>query len=195
MCCPPKNIAGLSVLPQKWMQANLDHTYKRIYDQSFAVSLTSIQRAVCCLSVSPCSRRIATGEGGKDPCVRVYNRDSEKYTSKLKGHSFEIVSVEWHPSGKFLASCGNVHDRQIIIWDVKKNIQVATSRLNTEPKQMIFYHKNLVTIGKGKFSTKKLFSENKNFSRKFYRKLDGNIHTLVTQFKMSISGQLPVKSD
>ena len=63
--------------------------------------------------------------------------------------SFEIVSVEWHENGKYLASSGNVHDRQIIIWDTKRNVQIATSRLNSEPKQMMFYHKNLITLGKG----------------------------------------------
>ena len=79
----------------------------------------------------------------------MYNREQDKYTSKLKGHSFEIVSVEWHANGRLLASCGNVHDRQIIIWDTKKDVQVAYSRLNTEPKSMGFYHKSLITIGKG----------------------------------------------
>ena len=107
-----------------------------------------------CLSISPNRKCIATGEAGKEPLVRVYNRDLEKYTSKLKGHRFEIVSVEWHPNGQFLASCGNVHDRQIIIWNTKGlGSAIATSRiqnrLNTEPRQMSFYNKFLITIGKG----------------------------------------------
>ena len=113
--------------------------------------LTQFQtkRVVCCLAVSPGGKLIASGEAGKDPCVRVYNREQEKYTSKLKGHSFEIVCVEWHQNGRLLVSCGNVHDRQIIIWDTKKNVQVAYSRLNMEPKAMGFYHKSLITLGKG----------------------------------------------
>ena len=106
------------------------------------------------MSISPNRKCIATGEAGKEPVVRVYNRDLEKYTSKLKGHRFEIVSVEWHPNGQFLASCGNVHDRQIIIWDTKgAGAAIATARiqnrLNTEPRQMSFYNKFLITIGKG----------------------------------------------
>ena len=36
---------------------------------------------------------IATGEAGKEPLVRVFNQETGKYTSKLKSHRFEIVSV------------------------------------------------------------------------------------------------------
>jgi len=108
------------------------------------------KRNVCCLALSPDGTRIATGEAGKDPCIRVWCRDSKKYTNKLKSHKFEIVNVAWHPEGRHLVSCGNIYDRQIIVWSLKTNGMIATSRLTAEPRFMVFFGKeSLVTVGKG----------------------------------------------
>ena len=63
--------------------------------------------------MSPDGTQVATGESGKDPCVRIWCRETKKYSAVLKHHRFEIVNVAWHPEGKHIASCGNIHDRQV----------------------------------------------------------------------------------
>ena len=72
-----------------------------------------IQRNICCLAMSPEGSRVATGESGKDPCVRIWDKETKQCTAKLKSHRFQIVNLAWHPDGKHIVSCGNIHDRQV----------------------------------------------------------------------------------
>ena len=77
------------------------------------VLVNLIQRNICCLAMSPEGSRVATGESGKDPCVRIWDKETKQCTAKLKSHRFQIVNLAWHPDGKHIVSCGNIHDRQV----------------------------------------------------------------------------------
>jgi WD40 repeat protein len=135
---------------------NADYVSVKVRISKSVVQI-ELKRSISCLALSPDKKRLVTGEAGKDPCVRVWCRESKKYAAKFSGHRFEIINVAWHPEGRHVLSCGDQHDRQVFIWCLKTNARIATSRLQQEPLFSLFFSaKTFITVGKGELRSNRV---------------------------------------
>ncbi len=69
---------------------------------------------MCSVCISPDGKILASGS--KDKTIKLWNIESRKEISTLKGHTEIVSSVKFSPNGKILAS--GSFDNNIILWDV-----------------------------------------------------------------------------
>lgn len=82
---------------------------------------------ICCMDVSRASELIATGNSGKCPDVIVWSIKSGKPVHSLQEHESGISTVAFSDDGRFLATCGDISDRKLFIWDMKSGMIVAST--------------------------------------------------------------------
>jgi echinoderm microtubule-associated protein-like 6 len=104
------------------------------------------------LSIHPLKNYVATGQIGRDPHIHVWDIETMRTLSVLKGQHFRgICSLNFSADGKKLASVGLDDNHMICVWDWKKGEKLATTRGH---KDKIFCIKwnphgtdSLVTVG------------------------------------------------
>ncbi|KAJ8309461.1 hypothetical protein KUTeg_014335 [Tegillarca granosa] len=107
---------------------------------------------ILCLCIHPLKDIVATGQVGRDPAVHVWDTETLKTSSILKGqHQRGVCAVDFSGDGKKLASVGLDDNHCIVVWDWRKGEKLATTRGH---KDKIFvikwnpYDQNkLVTVG------------------------------------------------
>ncbi len=132
------HVAALGIVYNKESQT------QKFYDQH-----TDDILALC---LHPKLNFVATGQVGRDPPVHVWDIETMKTQSILKGeHERGICSLSFSSDGKKLASVGLDDNHCICVWDWKKGEKLATTRGN---KEKIFCCKwnphltdKLVTVG------------------------------------------------
>uniref|UniRef100_A0A672SZE4 EMAP like 6 n=1 Tax=Sinocyclocheilus grahami TaxID=75366 RepID=A0A672SZE4_SINGR len=81
------------------------------------------------LTVHPLKDYVATGQVGRDPAVHVWDTQTLKCLSLLKGqHQRGVCALEFTADGKSLVSVGIDEDHSLVIWDWKKGEKLAKSR-------------------------------------------------------------------
>uniref|UniRef100_A0A8C1S474 EMAP like 6 n=1 Tax=Cyprinus carpio TaxID=7962 RepID=A0A8C1S474_CYPCA len=81
------------------------------------------------LTVHPLKDYVATGQVGRDPAIHVWDIQTLKCLSLLKGqHQRGVCALEFTADGKSLVSVGIDEDHSIVIWDWKKGEKLAKSR-------------------------------------------------------------------
>uniref|UniRef100_UPI00398E636F echinoderm microtubule-associated protein-like 6 isoform X3 n=1 Tax=Pristiophorus japonicus TaxID=55135 RepID=UPI00398E636F len=107
---------------------------------------------ILCLTIHPIKDYVATGQVGRDPAIHVWDTQTLKCLSLLKGqHQRGVCALDFSSDGKSLVSIGLDDNHTIVVWDWKKGERQATSRGH---KDKIFVVKcnpqhidKLVTVG------------------------------------------------
>uniref|UniRef100_G3PCL9 EMAP like 6 n=1 Tax=Gasterosteus aculeatus aculeatus TaxID=481459 RepID=G3PCL9_GASAC len=104
------------------------------------------------LSIHPLKDYAATGQVGRDPAVHVWDIQTLKCLSLLRGfHQRGVCALDFSADGKSLVSVGVDDGHSIVVWDWKRGEKLATARGH---KEKIFVVKcnpmlmdKLVTVG------------------------------------------------
>uniref|UniRef100_A0A3B3TPX9 EMAP like 6 n=1 Tax=Poecilia latipinna TaxID=48699 RepID=A0A3B3TPX9_9TELE len=104
------------------------------------------------LSIHPLKDYAATGQVGRDPAVHVWDVQTLKCLSLLRGqHQRGVCALDFSADGKTLVSVGVDDEHSIVVWDWKRGEKLATAR---GQKDKIFVVKcnpvmmdRLVTVG------------------------------------------------
>uniref|UniRef100_A0A673BND2 EMAP like 6 n=1 Tax=Sphaeramia orbicularis TaxID=375764 RepID=A0A673BND2_9TELE len=104
------------------------------------------------LSIHPLKDYAATGQVGRDPAIHVWDVQTLKCLSLLKGfHQRGVCALDFSAEGKTLVSVGVDDGHTVVVWDWKRGEKLATARGH---KEKIFVVKcnpmlmdKLVTVG------------------------------------------------
>ncbi|XP_055878559.1 echinoderm microtubule-associated protein-like 6 isoform X2 [Biomphalaria glabrata] len=107
---------------------------------------------ILCLCIHPLKDIVATGQVGRDPVIHIWDTETLKTGSILKGqHQRGICALDFSVDGKKLASVGLDDNHTIVVWDWKKGEKLATARGHKDKIFVIkwnpFNHDKLVTVG------------------------------------------------
>ncbi|KAK3093757.1 hypothetical protein FSP39_019782 [Pinctada imbricata] len=107
---------------------------------------------ILCLCIHPLKDFVATGQVGRDPTVHIWDIETLKTVSVLKGqHQRGVCAVDFSGDGKKLASVGLDDNHCIVVWDWRKGEQLATTRGHKDKIFVIkwnpFEQSKLVTVG------------------------------------------------
>ncbi|XP_031213616.1 echinoderm microtubule-associated protein-like 5 isoform X5 [Mastomys coucha] len=84
---------------------------------------------ILCLAIHPLKDYVATGQVGRDPSIHVWDTETIKPLSILKGyHQYGICAVDFSADGKRLASVGIDDNHTIVLWDWKKGEKLSVTR-------------------------------------------------------------------
>ncbi|XP_051957235.1 echinoderm microtubule-associated protein-like 6 isoform X1 [Xyrauchen texanus] len=104
------------------------------------------------LTVHPLKDYVASGQVGRDPAIHIWDIQTLKCLSLLKGqHQRGVCALEFTADGKSLVSVGIDEDHCIVIWDWKKGEKLAKSRGHKDKIFVVkgnpFRMDKLVTVG------------------------------------------------
>ncbi|XP_063680293.1 mitogen-activated protein kinase-binding protein 1-like isoform X3 [Bolinopsis microptera] len=107
------------------------------------------KKPLTCAAFSRDGAYVVTGESGHQPCVRVWDANSQVQIKELRGHRFGISSVNFSPNGKVVVSVGFTHDSNVSVWNWKTGKQVAGNKVSSRVFGMSFNEKGtyFVTVG------------------------------------------------
>ncbi|XP_023587448.1 echinoderm microtubule-associated protein-like 5 isoform X1 [Trichechus manatus latirostris] len=84
---------------------------------------------ILCLAVHPLKDYVATGQVGRDPSIHVWDTETIKPLSILKGsHQYGVCAVDFSADGKRLASVGIDDSHTVVLWDWKKGEKLSIAR-------------------------------------------------------------------
>ncbi|XP_029927079.1 echinoderm microtubule-associated protein-like 6 isoform X2 [Myripristis murdjan] len=107
---------------------------------------------ILCLSTHPHKDYAATGQVGRDPAIHVWDVQTLKCLSLLKGfHQRGVCALDFSADGKSLVSVGIDDSHSIIVWDWKRGEKLATARGHKEKIFVVrcnpMLNDKLVTVG------------------------------------------------
>jgi WD40 repeat protein len=105
---------------------------------------SAIVRTVC---FDPSNDLVLLSGGLSDTDVKVWNSETGKNVSNLKGHSGSIYSIKMTADGSFAMSVGT--DKFIRIWDVRAKSHVAAidGTAYAEMNEIAFYQHQVLDSG------------------------------------------------
>ncbi|KAK1171259.1 echinoderm microtubule-associated protein-like 6 isoform X3 [Acipenser oxyrinchus oxyrinchus] len=81
------------------------------------------------LAIHPVKDYVATGQVGRDPSIHVWDTQTLRCLSLLKGHHQRgVCALDFSADGKSLVSIGIDDNHSIVVWDWKKGEKLATAR-------------------------------------------------------------------
>ncbi|KAF3830940.1 hypothetical protein GH733_002178, partial [Mirounga leonina] len=84
---------------------------------------------ILCLAIHPLKDYVATGQVGRDPSIHIWDTETIKPLSVLKGcHQYGVCAVDFSADGKRLASVGIDDSHTIVLWDWKKGEKLSVAR-------------------------------------------------------------------
>nr|XP_036847784.1 echinoderm microtubule-associated protein-like 5 isoform X5 [Manis javanica] len=84
---------------------------------------------ILCLAIHPVRDYVATGQVGRDPSIHIWDTETIKPLSILKGyHQCGVCAVDFSADGKRLASAGIDDSHSIVLWDWKKGEKLSIAR-------------------------------------------------------------------
>ncbi|GAB5573088.1 echinoderm microtubule-associated protein-like 5 isoform X3 [Prionailurus iriomotensis] len=84
---------------------------------------------ILCLALHPLKDYVATGQVGRDPSIHIWDTETVKPLSVLKGcHQYGVCAVDFSADGKRLASVGIDDSHTIVLWDWKKGEKLSVAR-------------------------------------------------------------------
>ena len=99
----------------------------RVWDVKTGASrvLAGHKDYVVSASWSADSKRIATGGGGRDKSVNLWDADSGRLLASFAGHQEDVEAVAFFPGGTRLISAGE--DQTIKVWDISEHRMILTA--------------------------------------------------------------------
>ncbi|KAF4017713.1 hypothetical protein G4228_008523 [Cervus hanglu yarkandensis] len=84
---------------------------------------------VLCLAVHPVRDLVATGQVGRDPSIHIWDTETTKPLSILKGyHQYGVCAVDFSADGRRLASAGLDDGHTVVLWDWKRGERLSITR-------------------------------------------------------------------
>uniref|UniRef100_A0A8C8VLX9 EMAP like 5 n=1 Tax=Pelusios castaneus TaxID=367368 RepID=A0A8C8VLX9_9SAUR len=84
---------------------------------------------ILCLAIHPLKDYVATGQVGRDSSIHIWDTETIKPLSVLKGyHQYGVCAVDFSADGKRLASVGIDDNHTIVLWDWKKGEKLSAVR-------------------------------------------------------------------
>ncbi|EAW81394.1 echinoderm microtubule associated protein like 5, isoform CRA_b [Homo sapiens] len=84
---------------------------------------------ILCLTIHPLKDYVATGQVGRDPSIHIWDTETIKPLSILKGHhQYGVSAVDFSADGKRLASVGIDDSHTVVLWDWKKGEKLSIAR-------------------------------------------------------------------
>ncbi|KAM9714304.1 echinoderm microtubule-associated protein-like 5 isoform 3-T3 [Dama dama] len=84
---------------------------------------------VLCLAVHPVRDLVATGQVGRDPSIHIWDTETTKPLSILKGyHQYGVCAVDFSADGRRLASAGLDDGHTVVLWDWKRGERLSVTR-------------------------------------------------------------------
>ncbi|XP_035283834.1 echinoderm microtubule-associated protein-like 5 isoform X4 [Anguilla anguilla] len=84
---------------------------------------------ILCLAIHPLKDYVATGQVGRDSSIHVWDTETLKPMSVLKGyHQYGVCAVDFSADGKRLASVGLDDNHTIVLWDWRKGEKLSAIR-------------------------------------------------------------------
>nr|XP_035941418.1 echinoderm microtubule-associated protein-like 5 isoform X1 [Halichoerus grypus] len=84
---------------------------------------------ILCLAIHPLKDYVATGQVGRDPSIHIWDTETIKPLSVLKGcHQYGVCAVDFSADGKRLASVGIDDSHTVVLWDWKKGEKLSVAR-------------------------------------------------------------------
>uniref|UniRef100_A0A8D1UPX7 EMAP like 5 n=1 Tax=Sus scrofa TaxID=9823 RepID=A0A8D1UPX7_PIG len=84
---------------------------------------------ILCLAIHPLKDYVATGQVGRDPTIHIWDTETIKPLSILKGyHQYGVCAVDFSADGKRLVSVGIDDSHTIVLWDWKKGEKLSLAR-------------------------------------------------------------------
>uniref|UniRef100_A0A8D0QME0 EMAP like 5 n=1 Tax=Sus scrofa TaxID=9823 RepID=A0A8D0QME0_PIG len=81
---------------------------------------------ILCLALHPLKDYVATGQVGRDPTIHIWDTETIKPLSILKGyHQYGVCAVDFSADGKRLVSVGIDDSHTIVLWDWKKGEKLS----------------------------------------------------------------------
>nr|XP_039266613.1 echinoderm microtubule-associated protein-like 6 [Styela clava] len=107
---------------------------------------------IICLTVHPAKDYVATGQVGKNPSIHIWDAETTKPISILKGfHTHGIGCVNFSGDGKRLVSVGIDNDHMLAIWDWRRGEKLASAKGHQDKVFCVKFDaancENLITVG------------------------------------------------
>ncbi|XP_004681693.1 PREDICTED: echinoderm microtubule-associated protein-like 5 isoform X1 [Condylura cristata] len=107
---------------------------------------------ILCLAIHPLKDYVATGQVGRDPSIHIWDTETVKPLSILKGyHQYGVCAVDFSADGKRLASVGIDDSHSIVLWDWKKGEKLSIARGSKDKifvvKMNPYVPDKLITVG------------------------------------------------
>ncbi|KAK3878967.1 hypothetical protein Pcinc_016411 [Petrolisthes cinctipes] len=84
---------------------------------------------ILCLTLDSGGKMVATGQQGRDATIHVWEGESVRILSLLKGgHSRGVAAVAFSGDGQRLASLGLDDHHTLVVWNWRKGYKIATAR-------------------------------------------------------------------
>ncbi|XP_036006433.1 echinoderm microtubule-associated protein-like 5 isoform X1 [Fundulus heteroclitus] len=84
---------------------------------------------ILCLAIHPLKDYVATGQVGRDSSVHIWDTETLKPMSVLKGfHQLGVCALDFSADGKRLASVGLDDNHTIVLWDWRKGEKLSAMR-------------------------------------------------------------------
>ncbi|XP_053521941.1 echinoderm microtubule-associated protein-like 5 isoform X6 [Artibeus jamaicensis] len=84
---------------------------------------------ILCLAIHPLKDYVATGQVGRDPSIHIWDTETIKPLSVLKGcHQYGVCAVDFSADGKRLASVGIDDGHTVVLWDWKRGEKLSATR-------------------------------------------------------------------
>uniref|UniRef100_G1KN37 EMAP like 5 n=1 Tax=Anolis carolinensis TaxID=28377 RepID=G1KN37_ANOCA len=84
---------------------------------------------ILCLAIHPLKDYVATGQVGRDCSIHIWDTETIKPLSVLKGyHQYGVCAVDFSADGKRLTSVGIDDNHTIVLWDWKKGEKLSAAR-------------------------------------------------------------------
>ncbi|XP_075303783.1 echinoderm microtubule-associated protein-like 5 [Odontesthes bonariensis] len=84
---------------------------------------------ILCLAIHPLKDFVATGQVGRDSAVHIWDTETLKPMSVLKGfHQLGVCALDFSADGKRLASVGLDDNHTIVLWDWRKGEKLSAMR-------------------------------------------------------------------
>ncbi|KAL7992619.1 hypothetical protein Chor_016875 [Crotalus horridus] len=84
---------------------------------------------ILCLAIHPLKDYVATGQVGRDCSTHIWDTETIKPLSVLKGyHQYGVCAVDFSADGKRLASVGIDDNHTVILWDWRKGDKLSAVR-------------------------------------------------------------------
>lgn len=103
----------------------------------------TLSKSPSCLIAPACpgdryfGRYIASGQGGENSDVIVWDFDKRTAVYRLSEHDHGVAVVEFSHDDRLLCSCGVAEDRKILIWDMSNGCIVAVAQHNPAPTTLV----------------------------------------------------------
>ncbi|KAM7375782.1 hypothetical protein PAMP_005554 [Pampus punctatissimus] len=85
---------------------------------------------ILCLAIHPLKDFVATGQVGRDSSIHIWDTETLKPMSVLKGsHQLGVCALDFSADGKRLASVGLDDNHTIVLWDWRKGEKLSAMRI------------------------------------------------------------------